>query len=187
MTTMRITPPLPPLDRAWIAAHIPHSGAMCVLDAVLEWDDVRIRCSATSHRDPANPLRSNGRLAAVCGIEYAAQAMAVHGAMLGAAQGRPRAGFLTSVRGVDAYVERLDTLDAPLTIDAERVSGDGNTVLYGFTLRCGERVLLTGRAAVMLDAAGVDTSRVDTPGVDTSGTDLRDPAPRASADEATGA
>ncbi|WP_206685552.1 hypothetical protein, partial [Escherichia coli] len=34
----------------------------------------RIRCTATSHRDPRNPLRSHGRLASVCGIEYAAQA-----------------------------------------------------------------------------------------------------------------
>ncbi|WP_179401261.1 hotdog family protein [Burkholderia guangdongensis] len=148
----QISRPPPTLDRAWIAARIPHSGAMCVLDAVTDWDDTHIRCIATSHRDPANPLRANGRLAAVCGIEYAAQAMAVHGALVGAAHDRPRAGFLTSVRGVDAHVDRLDTLDAPLVIDAERVSGSDNTVLYSFTLRCGERVLLTGRAAVMLDA-----------------------------------
>ncbi|RQS74877.1 3-hydroxylacyl-ACP dehydratase [Burkholderia sp. Bp8963] len=149
----------PPLDHAWIAAHIPHAGAMCMLDTVDAWDDVRIRCTATSHRDPHNPLRSHGRLASVCGIEYAAQAMAVHGALLGAQQDRPRVGYLASVRGVDAFVDRLDTFDAPLTVDAERVSGDGSSVLYGFTLRCGDRVLLTGRAAVMLDAAAAGAFR----------------------------
>ncbi|WP_321860005.1 hotdog family protein [Burkholderia cenocepacia] len=143
----------PPLDRAWIAAHIPHAGTMCVLDSVDAWDAERIRCTATSHRDPHNPLRAHGRLASVCGIEYAAQAMAVHGALLGAHRARPRVGYLASVRNVDAFVDRLDTFDAPLTVDAQRVSGDGRSVLYDFALRCGERVLLSGRAAVMLDAS----------------------------------
>ena len=146
-------PPSPPLDRDWIAARIPHSGAMCLLDAVLAWDDAHIRCVATSHQDPANPLRSKGQLAAVCGIEYAAQAMAVHGALGDTTQARPRAGFLASVRSVEAFVARLDTIDTPLDIVAERIGGDGNNVLYCFTVRTGERILLTGRAAVVLDAA----------------------------------
>ncbi|RQR38660.1 hotdog family protein [Burkholderia sp. Bp9142] len=159
VSTPTPTPPLmTTLDRAWIAAHIPHDGAMCVLDRVEAWDAARIRCSATSHRDPHNPLRSRGRLAAVCGIEYAAQAMAVHGALLGAQparteHARPRAGYLASVRNVDAFVDRLDTFALPLIVDAERIGGDDRSVLYGFALRCGERVLLSGRAAVMLDAS----------------------------------
>ena len=143
----------PPLDHAWIAAHIPHASAMCVLDSVDAWDAERIRCTATRHRDPHNPLRAHGRLASVCGIEYAAQAMAVHGALLGAPEARPRVGYLASVRNVDAFVDRLDTFEAPLIVDAQRVSGDGRSVLYDFALRCGERVLLSGRAAVMLDAS----------------------------------
>ena len=28
------------VDRAWIAARIPHAGTMCLLDRVLEWDAV---------------------------------------------------------------------------------------------------------------------------------------------------
>jgi predicted hotdog family 3-hydroxylacyl-ACP dehydratase len=81
--------------------------------------------------------------------------MAVHGALLGATgQQRPRAGFLASVREVDAQVARLDTLDGPLSVEAERLSGNENNILYHFALRCDERLLLTGRAAVMLDASG---------------------------------
>jgi predicted hotdog family 3-hydroxylacyl-ACP dehydratase len=153
---MTSTLPLsPPLDHAWIATKIPHGGAMCLLDHVAEWDADHIRCMATSHLDVHNPLRAHGRLAAVCGIEYAAQAMAVHGALLGAAGlQRPRAGFLASVREVDAQVARLDTLDGPLSIEAERLSGNDNNILYHFALRCDELLLLTGRAAVMLDASG---------------------------------
>jgi predicted hotdog family 3-hydroxylacyl-ACP dehydratase len=155
-----VTPPLgAPLDHAWIAGHIPHGGAMCLLDTVESWDETFIRCTATSHRDPHNPLRLHGRLSAICGVEYAAQAMAVHGAVLGALQGamsgRPRVGYLASVRNVEARIDRLDTLDAALAIEAERMSGSDNTILYGFTVRAGERVLLTGRAAVMLDASAV--------------------------------
>ncbi|KXU85818.1 hydroxymyristoyl-ACP dehydratase [Caballeronia megalochromosomata] len=141
------------LDRDWIAARIPHGGSMCLLDAVLAWDAQRIRCAATSHLDPDNPLRSKGRLASVCGIEYAAQAMATHGALVGEDGRRPRVGMLTSVRGVETHVDRLDMLDGPLDIEAERISGADNTVLYRFTLHCAGRLLLSGRAAVILDAA----------------------------------
>ncbi|SPB13857.1 3-hydroxylacyl-ACP dehydratase [Caballeronia novacaledonica] len=140
-------------DREWIAARIPHSGAMCLLDGVVAWDAQHIRCAATSHLRADNPLRSKGRLASVCGIEYAAQAMATHGALVGDESKRPRVGMLTSVRGVQTHVDRLDTLDGPLDIEAERLGGDENTVLYRFTVHCAGRLLLNGRAAVILDAA----------------------------------
>ena len=51
---------------------------------VLSWDATRIRCRSATHRSPDNPLRLHGRLGAACGIEYAAQAMAVHGALVAA-------------------------------------------------------------------------------------------------------
>lgn len=149
--------PATPLDHAWIAAHIPHTGAMCLLDHVVRWDDETIECIASSHRDPRNPLCRNGRLATVCGVEYAAQAMAVHGAVLGAQSGRPRAGFLASVRSVEMHVARLDTFDAPLAVTAERIGGDADNVLYRFTVRCGAQTLLEGRAAVILDARTATT------------------------------
>ena len=140
------------IDRAGIAARIPHQGRMCLLDGVLEWDAERIRCCATSHRDPANPLRAEARLGAACGIEYAAQAMAVHGALLAEATGKPRQGYLTSVRGVDLRVARLDDIEDALELIAERLSGDDNNILYQFAVRAAGRELLTGRAAVILDA-----------------------------------
>ena len=144
------------IDHAWIASHIPHSGTMCLLDEVVQWDDETISCVATSHRDPLNPLRMNGRLGAVCGIEYAAQAMAVHGAVLAAHSERPRAGFLASVRSVELHVARLDSFEAPLDVMAARIGGDADTVLYRFTVRCGAQLLLEGRAAVILDAQSHD-------------------------------
>ncbi|MFA6921231.1 MAG: hotdog family protein [Gallionella sp.] len=141
------------LDHAWIARHIPHQGSMCLLDCVEEWDQQRIRCRAISHRDAGNPLRSNNRLGAACAIEYAAQAMAVHGALLAPADNTvARAGFLISVRGAQLYVARLDDIKADLTIEAACISRNENNILYQFSVSSAGRLLLEGRAAVVLDA-----------------------------------
>ena len=68
----------------WIAARVPHQGRMCLLDSVLQASENGLLCAADSHRDPGNPLRQQGRLGTACGIEYAGQAMALHGAPLAA-------------------------------------------------------------------------------------------------------
>lgn len=141
-----------PLDHAWLLAHLPHQGSMCLLDAVADWDAQRIRCTASSHRHTDNPLRAHDRLGAACGIEYAAQAMAAHGALLAAADSAPRAGYLASVRSVELLVARLDDIATDLEVEAERLSGDDNTILYGFRVSAAGRELLSGRAAVVLDA-----------------------------------
>jgi len=128
---------------------------MCLLDAVLEWSDALIVCRAVSHADPANPLRAEGRLGAAAGIEYAAQAMAVHGALVVGDDAPPRQGYLTSVRSVSLHVARLDDLPGALAVRAERLSGDGNHILYQFSLAHAGRCLLEGRAAVVLDATAL--------------------------------
>ena len=140
------------LDRVAIAARIPHQGSMCLLDAVLAWDSGQIHCRDSSHRQPDNPLRAAARLGAACGIEYAAQAMAVHGALLAPAGAPPRPGYLASVRSVQLAVDRLDDLAQDLDIVAERLSGDENNILYHFRVEHAGDLLLSGRAAVMLVA-----------------------------------
>lgn len=155
-----------------IARRIPHQGSMCLLERVTSWDMERITCEATSHLDANNPLRAHGRLGAACGIEYAAQAMAVHGALVSEAQaasqagaatpGTPKAGYLVSVRGVTLHVPRLDDLGMALTIRAERSSGNAGSILYGFTLHAGATLLVSGRAVVMLDAANASPAAVPT-------------------------
>ena len=132
---------------------------MCLLDAVVDWSATTIACRAISHTDPANPLRAAGRLGAANGIEYAAQAMAVHGALLAKADDRPAQGYLTSVRSVQLHVARLDDLPGELGVQAERLSGDGNNILYQFTLTHAGRCLLEGRAAVVLDSAALKETK----------------------------
>ncbi|MGA2841687.1 MAG: 3-hydroxylacyl-ACP dehydratase [Steroidobacteraceae bacterium] len=152
------------LDRAWIERHIPHHGRMCLLDEVISWDADRISCSSGSHRAADNPLRARGQLGIACGIEYAAQAMAVHGALAGGAleigppaagspaAGWPAPGFLAGVRNVEFHVLRLDDVPGDLICDAVRVAGDRGTALYEFELRSAATRLLTGRATVLLEA-----------------------------------
>jgi predicted hotdog family 3-hydroxylacyl-ACP dehydratase len=141
------------LDRAWIASRIPHQGTMCLLDGVKSWDGEGIQCVASSHRAPENPLRAHARLGAACGIEYAAQAMAVHGALLAPADtGAPRAGFLVSVRGVQVNVARLDDIAEDLLVQARLIMNSENNMLYQFNVSAAGRLLLEGRAAIVTDA-----------------------------------
>lgn len=147
------------LDRAWIAAHIPHQGGMCLLDSVRSWDPVRIECASRTHLSSGHPLRANGRLGSACLIEYAAQAMAVHAALRFPATVRcgeaPPAGrgMLASARAVELWVADLDAITDELTIRAERLHADGRGALYAFEISAGERRLAQGRAAVLLETA----------------------------------
>ncbi len=138
-------------DAAWIAERIPHHGSMCLLNGVVAWSETTIHCRAVSHCQPDNPLRAGGRLGPANGIEYAAQAMAVHGALLAGRDDAPRAGFLTSVREVVFHALSLD-VGAALDIHAEALSGEGAVKLYSFTIEVDGVALVSGRATVMPDA-----------------------------------
>ena len=141
-----------PLNRRDIAALIPHSGAMCLLDEIVAWDAASIRGASRRHRDADNPLRSAGRLHSLSAIEYAAQAMAAHGALVGAVAGRPRVGFLVSLRSVACRAATLDELEGELEVTAQHVAGDAERVMYAFSVRVGTFEVLNGKATVVLDA-----------------------------------
>jgi predicted hotdog family 3-hydroxylacyl-ACP dehydratase len=152
-----------PLDRRWIAAHIPHAGKMCLLDEVLSWDPTRIECRSATHRAADNPLRAHGRLGSACGIEYAAQAMALHGALMVARSSPPPTGYLAGVRAVVLHVEWLDDVPHDLLISSERISGDDTIVMYQFSVHAATRALLNGRATIVLDTAALRRGGPATP------------------------
>lgn len=143
------------LDRTAIAARIPHQGDMCLLDTVRDWNASIIQCTASSHRRADNPLRNDAQLGIAAGIEYAAQAMALHGGLLADSSQPPRQGYLASVRSVNFHTLRLDDQPADLLVEAERLSGDANQVLYRFAVSAAGQPLLDGRAAVILDAGAL--------------------------------
>ncbi|MBW6401921.1 phosphotransferase [Roseomonas sp. HJA6] len=137
-----------PASREAIARLVPHQGAMCLLDRVEASDAEGIACVATSHRDATNPLRRDGMLPAICGLEYALQAMALHGALTdGGAQG---VGFLAGLTGVTLAAERLDTVEGPLHITATALARESRGFIYGFAVNGEGRALLSGRGTVVL-------------------------------------
>src|SRR3954464_4524956 len=140
------------LSRARILELIPHQGTMCLLDEVCAWSAAGISCRTLSHLSPDNPLRRNGHLNGVCGIEYGLQAAALHGALL--AGGPQPAGYLAALRSVEFLVERLDDPSlGVLEVSARLELRDIGGLLYGFRLRSGDGAeLLTGRAAIVLPA-----------------------------------
>lgn len=136
--------------RKAIADLIPHQGDMCLLDRIIACDGQHVVCGATGHRSGSHPLRADGVLPAVCGIEYGAQAIAVHGALQG---GGRRAGLLAGVREVTLAVERLDDIADDLIVSAHQLIGDGRAVLYAFALHAGGREIMRGRVAITFGAA----------------------------------
>lgn len=143
------------MEHQAIAARIPHQGSMCLLDSVLHWDQEEILCQTGSHLLADNPLRAAGRLGVANAIEYAAQAMAVHGALLAGDAAPAAAGYLASVRETRWHCQRLDETDTPLLVHALRLSGNDITAMYRFELHAGERLLASGRLGVVLNAAAL--------------------------------
>jgi len=140
------------LDRAGIAARIPHQGTMCLLERLETWDERAIHCTTGTHRDPANPLRTASGLLAPCAVEYAAQAMALHGALRAPEGEPPSPGYLASVRDARFARARLDEVDGPLHVRAEFVAGDLRQLLYRFTVAdANGATLAEGRATVVLN------------------------------------
>ena len=64
----------------------------------------------------------------------------------------PISGYLVSVRGARLHVARLDDIAADLQVEASCITRGENNVLYQFSIRAADRLLLEGRAAVVLNA-----------------------------------
>lgn len=130
---------------------IPHAGSMCLLDEVVAWDEARLHARSASHLRADNPLRADGVLHAVNLCEYAAQAMAVHGALRGRdAGGTARHGMLVALRDVDLHVARIDDLPDRLQVHVECLIAMADSLQYAFRVEHRGSVLASGRAAVVL-------------------------------------
>ncbi|AXI84515.1 phosphotransferase [Xylella taiwanensis] len=135
-----------------IAELLPHQGSMCFWEQVVDWDTTRIVLCSDMHRDLVHPLRDAGRLHAVHLCEYGAQAMAVHGGLLGREIGRPvRQGMLVALRAVTLYVDRFDDLPQALHGEAAVLLQGEDSQQYTFRIFHVGQLLAEGRAVVMLD------------------------------------
>jgi predicted hotdog family 3-hydroxylacyl-ACP dehydratase len=139
------------IGRDGILSLIPHPGAMCLWDEVVDWDAQSIRLRARSHREPDHPLRSNGRLRALHLCEYGAQAMAVHGGLRARETGDvAKPGLLVALRGVQLHVARIDDLPGMLECEARVLVEAEGSQQYAFRIHHAGALLAEGRTAVML-------------------------------------
>ena len=134
---------------------VPHAGTMCLLDAVVAWDEHGIHAISAGHARADNPLRGEHGLHAVHLAEYGAQAMAVHGGLLARERGSTgvRPGRLVSLRDVVLFDEYIDRLDGDLDVHAECLYADDSGAQYAFRVEHHGRVLASGRAAVIHTAS----------------------------------
>jgi predicted hotdog family 3-hydroxylacyl-ACP dehydratase len=134
------------LGRDWLAANLPHQGAMNLLERIVAWDEAHLEAQATGHVAPDHPLRRGAELPIACAIEYAAQAAAAHGALLASKPSGP--GMLVAARSVEFNASRLDDVATPLDIAVEPLGGGDAGVIYRFTVAAAGRMLATGRLTV---------------------------------------
>ncbi|ARU04986.1 hypothetical protein CCO03_10090 [Comamonas serinivorans] len=138
--------------RDWIAARIPHAGGMCLLDHVVRAAPDQLWAATRSHLRRPHPLIVRGdRLGAAHGVEYASQAMALHGGLLAGAAGsvtgaHPGGGRLVSVRELRLAVPELarpgkaqagdgpDPAAQVLGVHVTLEAGDARQASYAFAL-----------------------------------------------------
>ena len=124
---------------------------MCLLDAVVEWDEESITCRSNTHRDSTNPLRRHQQLSALHAFEYGAQAVAVHGGLRARAAGRiAPPGYLAALRHARLHVTRLDDIAYPLEIRADRLFGETGNAVYECRISGGGVLLADGRVTIIL-------------------------------------
>lgn len=143
------------LNKSDFASLISHGGLMCLMDQIVTFDDNSILCRTGSHRSTNNPLRRLGQLSCLTSIEYAAQAMALHGALLAQQDHRqlPQ-GFIGSLRDAVFHVDRLDALAFDLHIRAHRILTQRTAMMYECEIQGDGQAVFSGCIGVFFPASG---------------------------------
>jgi len=133
-----------------IRALVPHAGTMCLLEQVVDWNADGATVVTRTHQAAWNPLRRRNALSSICLCEYGAQAMAVHGALVARASGKPVApGLLVALREVELFVASVENLPGELRVEVERLSGGAGGLQYRFCVSHGGAAVALGRAAII--------------------------------------
>ena len=132
---------------------LPHSGSMCLIDEIIEWDRDSVHCRASSHRQIENPLRIADRLPAICALEYAAQTFALHGLLVADEfNEKPPDGtraFVAFVNELDLHVQYLDGCDDALEISGQVVFRQSGSAVYRFEIHDASQLLVNGQVGLM--------------------------------------
>lgn len=132
------------MDRARIAALIPHGDAMCMLDEIIAWDETRIHGRSHNVATSTNPLFENGRLDTVLLLEYGAQAAAVHSALLHSKLGESRPAYIGAVKDVELFAAMADNSTA-LDLHLQCLLSSSQGAIYELLAQQADTTLLRGR------------------------------------------
>ena len=129
---------------------ISHSFDMCLLERVEFWNEDQIVCYSHSHLSSTNPLRREQTLSSIHLLEYAAQAMAVHGGLHGRKKGiKITEGYLAALRDVNIHLCELSDIKSELRIDVKKILSQDGNMIYTFSASSAETELVSGRATVV--------------------------------------
>jgi predicted hotdog family 3-hydroxylacyl-ACP dehydratase len=93
----------------------------------------------------------DGRVPAIAGAEYAAQAVALHGALLDSTT-TPRAGMLASLRDVILRRSWFPANKEPLRIHAKLIARIDGGCKYSFNVTSGQQAITSGSLMVVFTA-----------------------------------
>ncbi len=127
---------------------LPHADRMVLVDRVITMDASTIHCRGKNPTDPRHPLREGAILPIVAGIEYAAQAAALHAIVTDQARG-PARGQLVILQDVSWTTDRLD-VSTEIDIHAEEIARVANGLHYRFVLSSTECELISGRLMIAI-------------------------------------
>jgi predicted hotdog family 3-hydroxylacyl-ACP dehydratase len=133
-------------SRKEIESRLPHAGPMCLLDEVVDWDGDRITCIAVAGA-AGHPLAREGGIPAIAAAEYAAQATAMHGALLENTD-TPRPGMLAMLKKVSLPEAWLPCDGTRITVNATLIGRSDAGCLYGFTVKAAERLVSDGQLMI---------------------------------------
>ncbi len=135
------------LSREQIQEMIPHGASMSMLDEVVAWDRSGIHCrsrvlAADNAMWPEG--RDGGDLPSTLLVEYAAQAAAVHAALLSTGLGEAGSAYLGSLKNLD-ILQATTSGSSPLEIHGQcEMSGPAGAI-YPFTVSQNDVLLIQGR------------------------------------------
>jgi predicted hotdog family 3-hydroxylacyl-ACP dehydratase len=130
-----------------IEQRLPHAGKMSLLNKIIIVDKYTLTAQAKNHLEPHNPLSIKGKINSINGIEYAAQAMALHGSLLSA---KVSVGYIASIRNIELKSPFFPKINEPLQIHVVKLMGNKTGFTYQFDVQCQQIELISGKITVFL-------------------------------------
>ncbi len=148
------------MNKIEICQLLPHTGNMCLIDHLLSWDNTQLIAQTESHLKQDNPLRQGNTINSIIGIEYAAQTMALHTALLFQKQetqeqeAQKNSGYLATIRNIQINAEKLNIslsdIAQPLIISVYLLMSDTQGYCYKFNISTNDVTLLSGQLTIFL-------------------------------------